>query len=67
MAASAPDSFAAFGDITLVGQKTFLTTTRITNVWGYYDSVTDREYALVGDDTGGFFIVDVTVPSIRSR
>jgi choice-of-anchor B domain-containing protein len=60
---TAPGAHAAFGDITLVGQKTFQTTTRITNVWGYYDPVTAREYALVGDDTGGFFIVDVTDPS----
>lgn len=63
LVAFAPRSHAAFGDITLVGQKTFSTTHRITNVWGYYDSVTNREYALVGDDTGGFFIVDVTNPA----
>jgi choice-of-anchor B domain-containing protein len=63
MAVAPRSAVAAFGDITLIGQKTFQTTTRITNVWGYYDSTTDREYALVGDDTGGFFIVDVTNPA----
>jgi choice-of-anchor B domain-containing protein len=57
-------AFAAFGDITLVGHITLPTTTRITNVWGYYDSKTDKEYALVGDWTGGFFIVNVTNPAV---
>lgn len=55
---------AAFGDVTLVGHITFPTTTRITNVWGYYSQTTHKEYALVGDWTGGFFIVDVSNPSL---
>ncbi|HET6347514.1 MAG TPA: choice-of-anchor B family protein [Candidatus Krumholzibacteria bacterium] len=55
---------AAFGDITLVGHLSFPTTHRITNVWGYYDHKTHKEYALVGDDVGGVFIVDVSNPSL---
>jgi len=61
---AAPVARANFGDITLVGHLSFATTTRITNVWGYYDSDTGKEYALVGDWSGGFFIVDVTNPSV---
>jgi choice-of-anchor B domain-containing protein len=57
-------AFAAFGDITLVGHLSFPTTHRITNVWGYYDQKTHKEYALVGDDVGGFFIVDVSNPAL---
>jgi choice-of-anchor B domain-containing protein len=60
---SAPAAFGAFGDITLVGQLPFPTATRITNVWGYYDYATNIEYALVGDWTGGFFIVNVSDPA----
>lgn len=54
---------AAFGDITLVGHIALPGYPRVTNVWGYYDNVTHLEYALVGDDKGGFFIVNVTDPS----
>ncbi|HXS09763.1 MAG TPA: choice-of-anchor B family protein [Candidatus Krumholzibacteria bacterium] len=59
----APRAFAAFGDITLVGHLTLPGAPRVTNVWGYYDYKTHKEYALVGDDKGGFFIVNVTDPS----
>jgi choice-of-anchor B domain-containing protein len=55
---------AATGDIALVGHLTLVTSTRITNVWGYYDYETGKEYALVGDWNGGFYIVDVTNPAI---
>jgi hypothetical protein len=63
----APRAFAAFGDITLVGHLTLPVSPvtgvpRVTNVWGYYDYKTHKEYALVGDDKGGFFIVNVTDP-----
>jgi len=62
--ASAARAFAAFGDVILVGHLTLPGSPRITNVWGYYDRDTQREYALVGDDKGGFFIVDVTNASL---
>src|SRR4051812_21527351 len=58
-----PRAIAAFGDITLVGHLTLPGWPRVTNVWGYYDYKAHKEYALVGDDKGGFFIVNVTVPS----
>ena len=61
--AAAPSAHAAFGDITLVGHLPLPTSTRITNVWGYYDYATGIEYALVGDWNGGFYIVDVSDPS----
>src|SRR5678816_1479109 len=51
-----PRASAAFGDITLVGHLTLPGAPRVTNVWGYYDYKTHKEYALVGDDKGGFFI-----------
>lgn len=63
-AAGSGRAFAAFGDITLVGHLTLPGSPRVTNVWGYYDQKTHKEYALVGDDKGGFFIVNVTDPSL---
>jgi choice-of-anchor B domain-containing protein len=33
----------------------------LSNLWGYYDSLTHKEYALVGEETG-LSIVDVTDP-----
>ncbi|MFQ5584026.1 MAG: choice-of-anchor B family protein, partial [Calditrichia bacterium] len=35
----------------------------ITDVWGYYDSASGREYALITDNFLGLFIVDVTDPA----
>ena len=35
----------------------------ITDVWGYYDSNTNKEYALITDNTLGLFIIDVTTPT----
>jgi choice-of-anchor B domain-containing protein len=64
VAATAPSALAAFGHITLVGHLTLPGSPRVTNVWGYYDQKTHKEYALVGDDKGGFFIVNVTDPSL---
>jgi hypothetical protein len=64
IAAAAPCARAALGHITLVGHLTLPGSPRVTNVWGYYDQKTHKEYALVGDDTGGFFIVNVTNPSL---
>jgi choice-of-anchor B domain-containing protein len=61
--APAPPASAAYGDITLVGYLPLSTFTRITNVWGYYDYDTGKEYALVGDWTGGFYIIDVSDPA----
>jgi choice-of-anchor B domain-containing protein len=64
VAGAAGRAAAVYGDISLVGYISFPTTTRITNVWGYYDHVTHKEYALVGDWGGGFFIVDVSNPAL---
>ena len=38
------------------------TTDRITDVWGYYDAVTQKEYAIVGMGDKGTQLVDVTEP-----
>ncbi|MDH4037771.1 MAG: choice-of-anchor B family protein [Candidatus Krumholzibacteria bacterium] len=62
-AAGVSPARAEFGDITLQGFLPLTGTTRITNVWGYYDEATGREYALVGDWFGGFYIVDATDPT----
>ena len=35
----------------------------ITDVWGYVDSASQKEYALVGGWGSGVFIIDVTDPS----
>jgi hypothetical protein len=51
------------GDIALLGFVPLPSATRITNVWGYYDASTGREFALVGDWFGGFFIIDTTDPA----
>lgn len=34
----------------------------ITDVWGYYNANTEKEYALITDNNLGLFIVDVTDP-----
>ena len=62
-AVPAPGARAEFGDITLQGFVPLLGSTRTTNVWGYYDEASGREFALVGDWFGGFFIVDTTDPT----
>ncbi|HEX5133477.1 MAG TPA: FlgD immunoglobulin-like domain containing protein [Candidatus Krumholzibacteria bacterium] len=59
----APDARAAYGDITLVGFVELPLSTRITNVWGYSDPFTGKQYALVGDWFGGFWVVDTTDPA----
>ncbi len=35
----------------------------VTDIWGYYDEVNDREYAVLGGASGGISIVDVTDPA----
>jgi hypothetical protein len=55
---------AAFGDITLEGQLTLTGISVITDVWGYYDAVSGKHYAIVGDWSTGIFIIDVTTPSL---
>lgn len=40
--------------------------TFITDVWGYYDSNTNKECALITDNYLGLFIIDVTVPTSPS-
>jgi len=54
---------AATGDITLVGHLSLVTAVRITNVWGYYDYATGKEYALVGDWITGVYVIDVSDPA----
>lgn len=43
---------------------------RLTDVWGYHDPGTDREYALAGfrrgQEDGGLYVVDVTDPASPS-
>jgi choice-of-anchor B domain-containing protein len=55
---------AAFGDITLVGQLTLPASQRITDVWGYTDTGSGKNYALVGDWVTGVHIVDVSNPAV---
>ena len=62
----ASDSEAAFGDITFEGGMTLPSSVFITDVWGYYDFATQKEYAVVGDWNGKVYIVDVTNPSSMS-
>jgi choice-of-anchor B domain-containing protein len=62
-ATAASPARAAFGDITLQGFLPLTGATRITNVWGYIDDARNREYALVGDWFGGFYIIDTTDPT----
>lgn len=58
-------SHADFGDITLVGQLSIPGAVRITDVWGYVDPVSMKEYALVGDwFLSGFYIIDVSDPAL---
>ena len=54
---------AATGDITLVGHLSLPAAGRITNVWGYYDHATGKEYALVGDWNLGVYVIDVSNPA----
>ncbi len=35
----------------------------VTDIWGYYDAVNEREYAILGGAIGGISIVDVTDPA----
>ncbi|RMG67772.1 MAG: choice-of-anchor B family protein, partial [Calditrichaeota bacterium] len=53
---------ARSGGIQRLGQLQ-LAGTFITDVWGYFDPQTQKEYALVGDNNAGVFIVDVTDPT----
>lgn len=50
------------GTITLVSQFALPGSSWICDVWGYVDSGTGKEYALVGDFYSGLYIVDVTDP-----
>ncbi len=56
-------SHAGGGTVALLGQLP-LRNGGFSDVWGYVDASTGREYALVGTRVGteGFFIVDVTSP-----
>ncbi len=50
---------------TLLGQYTLSTPGAVTDIWGYVDPNTNREYALVGEtnSTMGVSIIDVTDPT----
>ena len=55
---------AANGDITLRGQIAMPNSTSICDVWGYYDAVAGKEYAIVGEwFTAKLYVVDVTDPT----
>ncbi len=58
-------SFSAFAQVDslhmqLLGKKTYQYS--LSDIWGYVDSTTNKEYALVGSQDG-FSVVDVTVPT----
>ena len=58
---------AGKGDITLVGHVPISGSVFITDVWGYYDSSTGKEYAITGDDVlREIYIIDVTNPGSAS-
>jgi choice-of-anchor B domain-containing protein len=50
-------------DIVLVGRMHLPNSLFLTNVVGYVDSGTSREYAILGDDHDRVYIVDVTDPT----
>ena len=56
---------SADGTATLLGQYSLSRPGLITDVWGYVDPVTSREYALIGqrDRNIGVTIIDVTDPA----
>jgi choice-of-anchor B domain-containing protein len=56
----ASETPAATGDITLVGHLSLPDASRLTNVWGYYNYATGKEYALVGDWYAGVYVIDVS-------
>jgi choice-of-anchor B domain-containing protein len=49
--------------LTLLGHYEIPEATFITDVWGYFDKNTNREYALITDNFLGLFIVDVSDPT----
>jgi choice-of-anchor B domain-containing protein len=51
------------GAITLLSNFPVPNSTFITDVWGYYDSNANKEYALITDNYLGLFIIDVTEPT----
>lgn len=52
--------------IELLSEFPLPNSTHITDVWGYFDSSSQKEYALITDNEQGLFIVDVTDPSSPS-
>lgn len=50
-------------DAVLVGQFAPTTAMQYTDVWGWVDPQTSKEYALVGNNATALWIVDVTDPS----
>ncbi|MDH3214927.1 MAG: choice-of-anchor B family protein [Candidatus Krumholzibacteria bacterium] len=55
----------ADGTVSLLGQYALEHPGSVTDVWGYVDGNTNKEYALVGDQfgTSGVAIIDVTNPT----
>ncbi|NIT55333.1 MAG: hypothetical protein GWN00_03575, partial [Aliifodinibius sp.] len=53
-------------NINLLSNLSVPNSTFITDIWGYYDPNTNKEYALITDNFLGLFIVDVTNPSAPS-
>ena len=54
---------AGKGNITIVGGVPIPGSVFVTDVWGYYDSATGKEYAITGDDVlRRIYIIDVTDP-----
>lgn len=51
------------GSVSLLANLPIPNSNFITDVWGYYDSSTGKEYALIAENNQGLFIVDVTDPA----
>lgn len=57
---------AAPGDITLERALGLPNSVYVADVWGYADTLNQREYAIVGENTGKIYIIDVTDPATAS-
>lgn len=51
---------ASTGSVTLLSNLPIPNSNFVTDVWGYYDQNTKKEYALVAENNLGIFIIDVT-------
>ena len=65
--ASAKFALAAEGDVTLLGSTSLSGTVHVSDIWGYVDQSTMREYAIIGDwDARKVYIIDATDPANMS-